>query len=191
MVFQHVGCHSKSRPAALLPGHTAPWHGHTHPRLCPQPKGTREQRATQGCHQWPYSCQPCWAPPSPLQKVSVSLLPPGLPGRVWRESSGAGMGQVSPINFGCRETLAEVRSSVPTRCPWSGGPTRLDRGLFAIWRLLGRGELSTEGAHPGMQGEGSDVPSATGRNIRDEETLPSPTSPLGSRAPATTPAHSP
>lgn len=139
----------------------------------------------------PTAASPAGPQTSPLQKVSVSLLPPGLPGGVWRGSSGAGMEQTSPHiciyvpSLGCRETLAGMHSSVPTRCPWSRGPTRVDGGLFAIRRLLGRGELSTKGAHAG-----SDVPAATGRNIGDE-TLPSPTTPPGSRPSATTPARSP
>lgn len=174
--MQRVGCHSKSRPAALLLGHSAL-------------RGTAT--LSHGSASSPGHTGAAGPPLSPLQKASVSLLPPGLPSRVWRGSSGAGLEQVSPSNFGCRETLAGMHSSVPTRCPRSRGPTRLDRGLFAIWRLLGRGELSTKGAQPGMQGEGSDVPTATGRNIWDEATLPSPSSPLGSRAPVTTPAHSP
>lgn len=114
----------------------------------------------------PTAASPAGPQTSPLQKVSVSLLPPGLPGGVWRGSSGAGMEQTSPHiciyvpSLGCRETLAGMHSSVPTRCPRSRGPTRVDGGLFAIRRLLGRAELSTKGAHAGMQGAMCPLPPA-------------------------------
>lgn len=149
----------------------------------------------------PTAASPAGPPPSPLQKVSVSLLPPGLPGGVWRGSSGAGMEQTSSHiciyvpSLGCRETLAGMHSSVPTRCPWSRGPTRVDGGLFAIRRLLGRAELSTKGAHAGMQGAMCPLPPAEILGMRPSpppqrppDPVPLPQPPHAARSPQ--PTHS-
>lgn len=59
-----------------------------HPQLLPAARGTWEQRATKGCHQRPYSCQPCWAPNFPSPKgfgVSPPLRSPwrGVEGELW------------------------------------------------------------------------------------------------------------